>query len=220
VYVVSTPSGGGVEAEVRQGTAMAEAAAEAGVGPVYASIANADRATGVPHFESKFRVERRLRELGVPWTVLGPISFLDGFAGGWARQSVAAGQFPFPIDGAKPVQVVALEDLGALAARIFEHPERMRGRRIDVAGDELGPARMAEILSDVTGHHVIHHAPDLAALGVGGGDMAIMMRWLAEVGYSADIPALRAEFPEVGWLTFEAWAKTVRWDASAGSEGA
>ena len=220
IYVVSTPFGGGVEAEVRRGSAMIEAAAETGVGHVvYSSVASADRATGVPHFESKFRVERRLRELGVPWTVLGPVSFLDGFTGGWARQSVAAGQFPFPMDGAKPLQVVALEDLGTFAARIFEHPDRMRGRRIDVAGDELGPARMAEILSEVTGHRVVHHAPDLAALGVDG-DMAIMMRWLAEVGYSADIPALRAEFPEVGWLTFEAWAKTVPWDAPAGSEGA
>lgn len=219
VYAMSTPFGGGAEAEVRQGTAVVEAAAGAGAGHVvYASIASADRGTGVPHFESKFRVEERLRELGVPWTVLGPVAFLDGFAGGWTRQSVADGQLPFPMDGAKPLQVIALENLGAVAARVFEDPERMRGRRIDVASDELSAARMAEILSEVTGHPVVHHAPDLAALGVDA-DMAIMMGWLAEAGYCADIPALRAEFPEIGWLTFETWAKTVPWDAPAEMQG-
>lgn len=220
VYVMSTPFVGGVEAEVRQGTAVVEAAAEVAVGHVvYASVADADQGTGVPHFESKFRVEQRLRELEVPWTVLGPVSFLDGFGGGWTRQSVAAGQFPFPMAGDRPLQVVALDDLGTLAAYVFENPEPLRGRRIDVASDELGPARMAAILTEVTGHPVEHQEPDLAALGVDAdGDMARMMRWIAEVGYSADIPALRAEFPEVGWTTFEAWAKTVPWDAPADAE--
>ena len=220
VYVMSTPFPGGVETEERQGIAAVEAAADAGAGHVvYASIANADQGTGVPHFESKFRVEQRLRQLEVPWTVLGPVSFLDGFGSGWTRQSVAAGQFAFPMRGDKPLQVVALDDLGALAAYVFEHPEPMRARRIDVASDELGPARMAQILTQVTGHPVVHQEPDLAALGVDAeGDMARMMRWIAEVGYSADIPALRVEFPEIGWHSFESWAKTVSWDAAAEPE--
>jgi nucleoside-diphosphate-sugar epimerase len=87
-----------------------------------------------------------------------------------------------------------LEQAGArLVEADFDDAARLRAaltaegrRRIDVASDELGPARMAEILT--------------------------------EVGYSADIPALHSEFPQVGWVTFEEWAKTVAWDAPAGPE--
>lgn len=32
-----------------------------------------------------------------------------------------------------------------------------------------------------------------------------MFEWFDRVGYSADIEALRHEFPEVPWLTFEEW---------------
>jgi uncharacterized protein YbjT (DUF2867 family) len=138
VFVVSTPFEAGTQAEVRQGIAVLEAAAAAGAGHVvYSSVASADRRTGVPHFESKFRVEERLRSLEVSWTVLGPVSFLDGFASGWARRSVAEGKFEFPMDGAKALQVVVLEDLGLLAALVFEQPGRLRGRRIEVASDDL-----------------------------------------------------------------------------------
>ena len=36
-------------------------------------------------------------------------------------------------------------------------------------------------------------------------DLALMFEWFDRVGYSADMEALRREFPEVPWLTFEEW---------------
>jgi uncharacterized protein YbjT (DUF2867 family) len=75
VFVVSTPFEAGTQAEVRQGFAVLEAAAAAGAGHVvYSSVASADRRTGVPRFDSRFRVEERLRSLEVSWTVLDPVS--------------------------------------------------------------------------------------------------------------------------------------------------
>jgi uncharacterized protein YbjT (DUF2867 family) len=221
VFVVSTPFEAGPQAEVWQGIAVLEAAAAAGAGHVvYSSVASADRRTGVPHFDSKFRVEERLRSLEVSWTILGPVSFLDGFASGRTRRSVAEGKFMFPMDGAKTLQVVVLDDLGLLAALVFEQLGRLRGRRIEVASDELGPARMAAILAEVTGRPVVHVAPDLTDVGVdaGGSDIAVMMRWLAEAGYQADLAGLHAEFPEIGWHSFEARAKTAPW-AAPGRQG-
>ena len=38
-----------------------------------------------------------------------------------------------------------------------------------------------------------------------------MLEWFDRVGYGADIEALRSEHPEVGWHTFEAWAKDQDW---------
>ncbi|MCZ2804945.1 NmrA family NAD(P)-binding protein [Modestobacter sp. VKM Ac-2983] len=53
--------GRGVEGEVQDGRALADAAAEAAVGHlVYSSVGGAERETGVPHFESKRRVEEHI----------------------------------------------------------------------------------------------------------------------------------------------------------------
>ncbi len=44
-----------------------------------------------------------------------------------------------------------------------------------------------------------------------GEDGARMFEWFDRVGYSADIAALRREHPEVGWHTFEEWAREQDW---------
>jgi uncharacterized protein YbjT (DUF2867 family) len=51
--------------------------AEAGQVPhvVYSSVSDADRATGVPHFDSKYEVEKYFQSLNVPWTVVAPVYF-------------------------------------------------------------------------------------------------------------------------------------------------
>ena len=57
VFAVATPFEEGTQAETQQGINVADAAIAAGVQLVYSSVANADRQTGIPHFDSKFAVE-------------------------------------------------------------------------------------------------------------------------------------------------------------------
>lgn len=42
-------------------------------------------------------------------------------------------------------------------------------------------------------------------------DAAKMFEWFDEVGYSADIEALRRDYPEVGWHSFEQWVRAQDW---------
>ena len=54
----------GFEREVAQGIALADLASEIGVQHfVYDSVGSANRETGLSHFESKWRIEERIREL-------------------------------------------------------------------------------------------------------------------------------------------------------------
>jgi hypothetical protein len=39
------------------------------------------------------------------------------------------------------------------------------------------------------------------------GERASMYRWLESVGYRSNVSTLRSEYPEVGWHTFETWAR-------------
>jgi len=54
---MTTPFEAGPTAETRQGISAANAAAAAGVHLVFTSVGSANRQTGVPHFDSKYRVE-------------------------------------------------------------------------------------------------------------------------------------------------------------------
>ena len=77
VFAMSTPASG-VEAETRQGIAIVNAAQAAGATHiVYSSVAGADQKTGIPHFESKFKVEQHLRTRGVRFTIIGPVYFME-----------------------------------------------------------------------------------------------------------------------------------------------
>jgi hypothetical protein len=42
-------------------------------------------------------------------------------------------------------------------------------------------------------------------------DMAKMYAWFERVGYNVDTAALRRDYPEIGWHTYEAWAKEQDW---------
>jgi uncharacterized protein YbjT (DUF2867 family) len=70
----------GVAAEQQRGKAVADIAKETGVGHlVYSSISGADRQTGIPHLESKGRIEEHMREFELPATMLRPVFFMDNF---------------------------------------------------------------------------------------------------------------------------------------------
>ena len=76
LFAMTIPSGG-ADAETRQGFAAAEAAKAAGVHLVFTSVGSANRETGIPHFDSKYEVEKHIAKLGVRATILAPVSFME-----------------------------------------------------------------------------------------------------------------------------------------------
>ncbi|RFU85687.1 NmrA/HSCARG family protein [Streptomyces triticagri] len=178
-------------AEVRQGKAVADAVLETGVPHlVYSSVGGAERGTGIDHFETKAEIERHIGALGLPATVLRPVFFMDNLL-----HYAEAGEervLELPVDPARPMQLVASEDIGHFAADAFADPGHHRGRQIELAGDELTFPQIAEVYQRVTGTPT-----RLVPLPI----EERMFEWFAEGGYRADIPALRALHP--GLSTFE-----------------
>ena len=99
MYLMGNSYDGGTEEETRQGIIAADAAKAAGIGHlIYSSVGDADRNTGIPHFESKFRVERHIAGLGIPYTVSAPVAFMENAVAPWSigglRQGVQAFALP------------------------------------------------------------------------------------------------------------------------------
>ncbi len=200
---------GGAEGEVRQGVALADAARAAGVRHlVYSSVGSADRQTGIPHFESKARIEEHVRGLGVPYTILRPVFFMDNWA--WARDAIRGGVLAQPLDPDKPLQQVAVDDIGAFAALAFADPAAWRGRAVDLAGDEVTMPRAAEVFARVIGRPVRYERTPMDQFEQAmGEEMATMFAWFNDVGYAADIPALRAAYQPL--TTLERYLRDAGW---------
>ncbi len=192
VFLVTTPFEAGLDAEVRQGIEMVDAAKEAGVDQlVFSSVGSANKNTGIPHFETKWRVEQHLRKSGVPATILRPVFFMENFAAPWMLPAIQKGKVALPLAADRKLQMVALDDLGAFGSAAFLRPEAFLGEEVDLAGDALTIPEALGFLARESGKPIQYEPlPSDQAEKVLGPDTATMCRWFNEVGYSVDIPAL------------------------------
>src|SRR5258705_13024396 len=76
LFAMTTPFGG-TAAEPRQGMAAADAAKATGVHLVFTSVGSANRQTGIPHFDSKYEVEKHIAKVEVRATILAPVAFME-----------------------------------------------------------------------------------------------------------------------------------------------
>ena len=214
LFAVTTPFGTDTATDVRQGKALVDAAAEVRLGHVvFTSAAHADRGTGIPHYESKHLVEQYLHAAGVPWTVIAPAAFMDNYASGWTLDGRRDGTFAWPMPGDRPLTLIPASDIGAFAALILQRRDEFTSRRIDIASDERTPSQMAEILADAIGRQVAHQEVPIAQVKTRSADLAAMFEYFTTIGLDVDVAALRRDYPEVGWHSFNDWAHAQNWPA-------
>ena len=211
-FLMATPYEAGVEAEIRQARTAAKAAKEAGVKHlVYSSVASADQDTGIPHFDSKREVEIYLRKLGIPFTIVGPVFFMENLVGPMFVQGLRAGTLSMPLPASRPLQVIAVEDIAAFVRVVLERPGEFQGKRIDIASDSLTGPEMAKALSRASGTDVGYSEEPLAPVRAQSADLARMWEWFDQAGYSVDVESLVRFYPEVGWHDFRRWAREQDW---------
>src|SRR5467141_1068163 len=210
LFAMTTPFEGGTQAETRQGVSAADAAKAAGVHLVFTSVGSANRQTGVPHFDSKYKVEEHIARIGVRATVLAPVYFMENLYFG--KEQLAKSIYAAPLPPTRGLAQVAVADIGAVAVRLLEDPGRFVGKRFDLAGDELTGNDIVAILSRVTGRQFTYLQVPLDLIRQRMGEDAVKMyEWFDGVGYTVDRAALRREFSDVAFHDFEAWAKAQDW---------
>ncbi len=206
VFAVQTSAGSSVEAEVRQGIAMIDAAHASEVDHyIYSSVGSADQNTGIPHFESKFKIEEHLRTTGMHYTIVRPVFFMEN----WLRMkaSIAGGVLSLPLKKETILQQVAVDDIANFVLLALEHPGKWQGQAVDLAGDELFIDQTAQTLQASYSEISFEEFEKQA-----GPEMTKMYRWFQEVGYHADITALRQDYPDL--MSLERWKNTY-WNAVA-----
>ncbi len=189
VFAVQNSWEAGVEQEEVQGKRLAERAKKAGVQHfVYTSVASADRQTGIPHFDNKWRVEEVVRGLGfTSHTIIGPVFFMDNFVSPWFKPAIDEGQLTLGIKPETRVQMIAVGDIGKYGLLAFEKSEELDGAAIDLAGDELTMPETAQILGEAIGKAVSFVPTPIEEVRKFSADFASMLEWFDGVGYDVDI---------------------------------
>ena len=204
----------GVAGEEEQGKRFAQIAREAGVQHyVYNSVSSAHHATGIPHFDNKWRIEEVVRDLGFPsHVIVRPVFFMENLLSGWFKPAIDGGKLPIGLPPGTKLQMIAVRDIGQYDLMAFEQHERMNGRAIDIAGDELTMPEAARLVSEAAGHAVEHVQVPLEEVRKASEEYAIMLEWFDRVGYSADIEGNAEEFG-IAPTRFAQWVRQVDWSA-------
>jgi uncharacterized protein YbjT (DUF2867 family) len=210
VFSVQNYFQAGYDGEIRQGTNLADAAKTSGIEHfLYSSVGSAYRDTGISHFESKWLIEQRIRDLDLPYTILRPVFFMHNWEG--MRERIFEGVLEGPLDPSKPLQQLAVDDLGSFAGMAFADPERWIGREVDLAGDDPTMLEAARTFGRVTGREVRYvQIPWDQFRQAAGNEIARMYEWFEAEGYEADILALREEYPNLS--TFEQYLRHSGWE--------
>ncbi len=213
-FLVTTPFESGTELEIDQGIAAVDAAVKARVPYiVFSSVSDANTKTGVPHFDSKYEIEKHLSTSGIPFSVIAPVFFYENMLAPFVIPGLKEGAFAQAMPEDSKLQMVSLRTIGSVAALALVNRERFEGKRINLAGDNLSGKDVAKILGDAIGKPLMYSEVPLEAVMSQSEDMGLMYKWFTDVGYSADIDGLKAAYPEADWVSFKEWAESVDWAA-------
>jgi len=193
VFGVQNPLQAGVEREEAQGRRLATLAREAGVEHyVYTSVGSANKRTGVPHFDSKSRIEDTVRAVRFPsHVILRPVFFMEILL---APFSLQGSTLAWALAPDTKLQMIAVDDIGWFGARAFTDAAALNRREIDIAGDVRTMPETAAILTEALGRPIAFAQTPIEPVRQYSKDTALMLEWFDRVGYSADIAGLEREF--------------------------
>ena len=156
--------------------------------------------------------ELHLRKSDLAATILRPVYFMENWSQ-FTGDAIREGQLPQPLSPDTALQQIATGDIGAFAALAFANPDDWIGRAVELAGDELTMTETGEAFSRVLSRDVEHvQVPWDVFEEQSGEEMTVMYRWFEDVGYDADIEALRETPP--GLQRLEPFLREHGWDTT------
>jgi uncharacterized protein YbjT (DUF2867 family) len=172
----------GIEKEIKKGTGLADLAKANNIKHfLYSSVAGADLHTGIPHWESKFKIENHLKSTGIPYTIIRPASLFENFLRPQIKSRLLKGKLVSPVDKNVLQQFVGADDIGKMSAEIFSNPNKHIGKTITLAAEEMNLLQAAATFSEVMGKEIKYERlPMFIARLLMGKNLYKMFTWVNE----------------------------------------
>lgn len=199
----------GTHREIKQGIDLANYAKENGVNHfLYSSVIGADLHTNIPHWESKFKIENHIKEIGLSYTIIRPCFFYENFLIPDVKKRLLKGKLVVPLHKNKVQQYISSEDVGRIATQIFLSPEKYKGQIINLAAEQMDGIAAAGIFSKVWDKPVRYQQlPGIITRLAMGKDLYKMFNWINknDAIFVKDLDTFKKEFP--GMLNLDSWIK-------------
>ncbi len=155
-----------------------------------------DEVTIPSHFSNKWSLENYILDSGLNEisTVLRPASYFENFNSIIPTIRISESIFPGIVQGNKPWQTIAVDDIGKWAKAAFSNPEIFLGEQLNLASEEMTGIEMAALLEELQEYHsktVRYKILPRPLLSLLEHDLALMATWIEQVGYGADIKKLK-----------------------------
>jgi uncharacterized protein YbjT (DUF2867 family) len=197
----------GVDKEIHQGITLATVGKELDIKHfLYSSVYGAHLNTGIPHIDSKFKIENHIKQTGLPFTIIRPTSLFENFLIPQVKKGILNGKLVQPINRDTIQQYIAAEDIGKAAAKIFLNSNEYLGRTIPLATEQLTTQEVADTFSKVLNKKIEYKKlPVLITRLFLGKGLYNMFKWMNEksIFSKEDIEATRKEFPNL--LSLKDW---------------
>ena len=144
--------GVGLVGELTQGRAVIAAAKAAGVRHIVQSRMGDGNLPGGPeHFISKALLECDIKSSGLNWTLLGTVWFMDNLLNAAMKPHLMFPVLAGSLRSDTKFQMLAVEDLGWIAAEALTDPGNWGERKINPAGEVMTVPEMKQTYREVTG---------------------------------------------------------------------
>ena len=152
VYSVQNPYTSSFAAEVQQAKHLADAAKAAGVAHFVQASAGLGTKTGIPSWDSKLQIQEYIQSIGLPLTILRPTAFMELITDPAFYPGVTTFHLMPKLMGAETrLPWLAVDDLGAIAAKVFAEPDKYIGQDLRLASDLQSIQEVKEIYQEVFG---------------------------------------------------------------------
>jgi uncharacterized protein YbjT (DUF2867 family) len=205
-FSVQNPMISGLEAEVRQGKLVADAAKEANISHLVYGSAGFGKPTGVGSWDSKAQIEAHIEAQEIPATILRPTAFMELMTDKDFYPPVSTWHLMPKFMGlATPVGWLSAGDLGRIAAKVFASPDKFIGQELQLASDVKSIDECKAIYSEVTGKKAPRFPmPVWLFKRFVGSDLIDMWQWLKAAKIEFETASTRVLHPEAatidGWL--------------------
>lgn len=196
-------AGWNTDTEAERGERTVAVARAAGVRQIVFTGVASFKQQGEWGSQGKRRIEEAVRASGLQWTILRPARFMENYLlDGSPVDGIRAGGVHFHIFPAhRPLQVIAIDDIAAIAVLAFDDPARFHGRTLELAGDDRTPADAAAAISAITGHDIRYReATEAEAEALGAQIGTIWRLTRAGEGWHANIAEVREILPSLRTL--------------------
>ena len=200
----------GAKSEIEQAKKVIDLAFNKGVNQlVYSSVMGADLKTGIPHFDSKYVIEKYIHSKGIDYTILRPASFNENYLNPEVLKRLRKGKLVLPLNKNVIQQLISTEDVGKIASQVIRNISKYRNKTISLATDEKSILEQAKSFSEGLEMPVSYQKlPGIFTLLFMGKDLYKMFAYMNKNNFTIidDIDAIKKEFDGLG--DFDQWIRT------------